>query len=61
MILKKFRFFDKLSLNEDYKQLKDRNAANNIYRVGTSTLAGNYVRPSFNEKALVVDSRTPRL
>ena len=40
---------------------RDRNAASNIYRVGTSTLAGNYVRPSFNEKALVVDSRTPRL
>jgi len=32
MILKKFRFFDKLSLNEDYKQLKDRNAANKIRR-----------------------------
>ena len=39
---------------------RDRNAANNIYRVGTSTLAIDYIRPSVR-RALIRDCRTPRL
>ena len=38
---------------------RDHNAADNIHRVGTSTLAGDIVRPDF--PANVVDSRIPCL
>ena len=29
---------------------RDRNAAKNIYRVGTSTLAGDYIRPAHKSR-----------
>lgn len=42
------------------KHNRDRNAAKNIFRVGISTLAGDYIRPSF-EKAIIDNRKTPIL